>query len=122
MKICNNCNNKITDDSDFCKFCGFPQHENASLANELDDRDDIISDAPSGRWNSVQLFWSIMNIVIGVCMPIGVVALIQTDMAKKAATVEEESRRLKIAGTCNIIGIALTAGFFILIVSLILFQ
>lgn len=125
MKNCNKCNNKITDDSDFCKFCGAPQHENASLADELDDSVNAVADGPSGKWNTTQLFWSIINIWVctnSIGVILGIIALVQTNMAKKASTAEEESRRLKIANTCNIIGILTTVGFLIVIFSLLLFK
>ena len=100
MSFCPNCGNNLEENVKFCPSCGAKLNDNA----EPIVVENIMNVENKARSLNVgMLVWSIINILM-CCMPLGVVALIFTILAKDAATDEVEQKNIKIAKTCNLIG------------------
>ena len=113
MPFCPNCGNNVDNGAKFCPSCGAPQapQNTTSAAPEINYYDAQPSGS-SGQLNTVQLVWSIINLVM-CCTPMGIAGIILTILAKDAHSAEEEAKKLKIAKICNIVG---TVGFVVLMI------
>ncbi len=118
MAFCKNCGTQLDENANFCPSCGAAQ-------SPVPPAEPIVeqpAQAPapqkaSGILNVGQLVWSIINLV-ACCTPLGLAALIITILAKDAPTAEEESKKLKTAKTCNLIG---TIGSAVIVILYIVF-
>ena len=98
MAFCPNCGNNLEENAKFCPSCG------ANLNNNTTP-EPIIFDVPQNKPRSLNvgmLIWSIINCLM-CCMPLGVVSLIFTILAKDAENDETEKKKLNVAKLCNII-------------------
>ena len=103
MPFCRNCGSALAGET--CTMCG--KKEAAPIA--------------SGVLNVGHLIWSILNIVLlgGVLgLPLGIVALIMTVLAKDARTAKDEMQKLKIAKICNLLATVISVALIVAFVSL----
>jgi len=126
MPFCPNCGTNLENNEKFCPNCGKNMQENTQSASQSTNQtytqpnaDNVSAysapynaQATPRSLNTAQLVWSIVNILM-CCLPLGIVALIFTIIAKDAPDDETEARKLKTAKACNIIS---TVGGAIIIV------
>lgn len=120
MAFCSNCGSKLEENAKFCLACGTPteQTENSTTENIAPVEEAAPAPAKaSGVLNMSMLVWAIINL-IACCMPLGIVGLVLTIMAKDAPSAEEEAKKIKTAKTCNLIGSI--GGVIYILVSLVL--
>ena len=104
MPFCRNCGSVLV--GEVCTSCGRRETE---------------AQRASGVLNVGFLIWSIINMVVFctmVGMPLGIVALVMTLMAKDARSAKDEAQKLKIALICNLLATAISVGLILLFVSL----
>ncbi len=125
--VCKNCGNFIGESEKFCPSCGAPaEHtEQAQKAPETTIRPSVQQNDPysppqinpsTGKMNTTQLVWSIINLVM-CCQIAGIVSLVLTIMASSATTAEDENGKLKWAKILNLIGTI--GGALIVVVSVV---
>lgn len=96
MAFCKNCGANIDDLAVMCPTCG----TNVKTQN-------IVTEPKKGNLNIGLLIWSIINMTICCSLfslPLGIVGLVFTLMAKNKPTIEEEKKAIKVAMICNLIG------------------
>ena len=115
MAFCSHCGAALEEGAKFCSSCGTALEAQTSdqaaapvsVPVENQNNFDQASAEPkkaSGTLNMTQMVWSIINLIL-CCMPLGIASLILTVFAKDAPSAEEEAKKLKIAKTCNLIGL-----------------
>ena len=114
MAFCPYCGNNLEENAKFCSSCG------ANLNNNTTPEAIVFEKAQNKprTLNVGMLVWSIINCLM-CCMPLGVVSLIFTILAKDATDDEEEKKKLKVAKSCNIVNnvvIGLIAIVYVIIV------
>ena len=102
MKNCKYCEKELLDEAIVCPECGCSQEE------------EIVK--PSGRLRVGSMVWSIFNLYFAN-LPLGLVSLLMTILAKFSRDEAEERQCLKAAKICNIISTVLLVLSVIFIVS-----
>ena len=122
MAYCSNCGTKLEENAKFCLACGTPVEQTENTTNTTETASfatytDPVPEKASGNLNVGQLVWSIINIVLCCCCPLGIVSLIMTISAKNASSAGEEAGKLKTAKICNLIATIVSAAFCIIYIA-----
>jgi len=113
MAFCPNCGNPVNDDACFCASCGTNLKSGNEQPTNIEEVKPEVPQPKKREFNMTQLVWAIINIVL-CCLPLGVVALITTIIAKDAPNDETEAKNLKTAKICNIIATVAGAVSFVI--------
>ena len=118
MPFCRNCGTQLEEAVKFCPECGTaqasaPTQETEKTAHSAPIVEVAVEPAGSRQLNVGQLVWSILNLVF-CCMPLAIVSLVMTVLAKDAPTAAEEAKKIKTAKTCNLIATIGSAAIYIL--------
>jgi len=119
MPFCRNCGREVKDTDKYCSACGSAQTSTANTAATVGAPTNA---APSGNLRVGHLIWSILNMVLfgGVLgLPLGIVALIMTVLAKDAPSAADEEKKLKTAKICNLIATIGGAVFYLFYIVLV---
>ena len=123
MPFCRNCGYEVKDTDKHCPACGSAQENVEETVQEGAAENVTPIDIPvvkkaSGLLNTGYLIWSILNLLF-CCMPLAIVSLIMTVLAKDAPSAAEEEKKLKTAKVCNLIATIGGAVFYLFYIVLI---
>ncbi|MBO4983610.1 MAG: zinc-ribbon domain-containing protein [Clostridia bacterium] len=100
MAYCKKCGAQIDGDATYCPSCGANQGESFT---GMTFNNDVGLDRASGKINIGQMIWAIINLV-SCCQILGIVSIIMVVLAKDAPSAQEETKKVRCAMICNIIG------------------
>ncbi len=115
MAYCTNCGTNNPDSASFCSSCGQPLKAHQPQQQAVFNGQSVMNYGTVERYNTTGLMvWSI--ICLFLCLIAGIIALVNVTKINKAATFEEQQRKIKntkIACTVGtVIGVLAVIGQF----------
>ena len=101
MPYCPHCGSQVDSSATFCSSCGGKLPETPSTS------------ATERELNISSLIWAIVTTIF-FFLPLGVLAIVFTVLAKDSPTDEEEAKNLRYAKNCNLAGTLIFAVLFVI--------
>ena len=106
MPYCPHCGSQVDSSATFCSSCGGKLPETPSTPVPP-------TSATERELNISSLIWAIVTTIF-FFLPLGILAIVFTVLAKDSPTDEEEAKNLRYAKNCNLAGTLIFAVLFVI--------